>query len=140
MVKPRQEATVASAVNDVVVAGIRRQVGTLAARRALPIVVGDEPAARTGIDANGRVVLLRTVNAVREGIVGGHPVELGRWLIHVGRPRLTRIVTDLCTSVVGNDEAVGVVRCNPQIMVIPVGRITRLKGAPAIVETWYARS
>ena len=66
MVEPGQEATVAPAVNDVVVAGIRGQMRTFASRCAFPVVVGNEPAARTGIDADGGVVLLRAVNAVRE--------------------------------------------------------------------------
>ena len=132
VVEPSQESAVAPAINDVVVAGIRCQVSTLAARRAFPIVVGDEPAARAGINADGGIVLLRAVDAIREGIVCGNAVKLRRGLIHVRGPCFAGIVADLGAAVVADDKPARVLRRDPEVVVVAVRCVLGLKRPPAI--------
>ena len=132
VVEPREKTAVAPSIYDIVVAGIWRQVSALSTGRALPVVVGNEAAAGTGIDADGRVVLLRAVNAVREGIVGGDTVELRRRLVHVRRPGCAGIVADLGATVVGNDQPARIIGRDPQIVVVAVRGIPRLEGASTV--------
>src|SRR5687768_473438 len=74
----------------------------------------------------GGVILLRTVNAVRKVIVGDDAIKLGCWLIVICRPVDTRVVTNLCSSIVGNDHPLIILRSDPQIVMIAVWCIERL--------------
>src|SRR5688572_27766788 len=71
---------------------------------------------------DGRVVLLRTVEVVREFVVQVYLVDLRRDLIHLGRPGLTTIGRDVGAAVVGlhHDAAVG--RIYPDVVVVTVRR------------------
>ena len=76
--------------------------------------------------------MLRAVDAVREGIVRGNAVELGRGLVHVRGPCFAGIVADLGAAVVGDNEPIGIIRRNPQIVVVTVGRVASFEGAPPV--------
>ena len=133
VVESGEESAVAAAVYDVVVDRVGRQVGALAAGGGLPVAFADEAAGGTDVDADGRIVLLGAVDAVGEMVVGGDAVELRGRLVHVGRPGFAGIITDLGAAVVTDDEPAGVLRRDPQVVVVAVWRILRLEGASAIV-------
>ena len=85
-------------------------------------------------DAQGGVVLLCAIDAVREVVVGGHSIELRSGLVEVGRPGVAAVEADLTTTVIGHNHTGGVFRRNPQVMVIAVGRLSwhSLEGCTAI--------
>ena len=55
---------------------------------------------------DGRVVLLGAIEAVWEGVVYHHAVQLCRGLVVVGRPAFAGVDTHLCPAVVGNNLSV----------------------------------
>ena len=132
VVESGEEAAIAAAVDDVVVDRVRRQMGALAAGGGFPVALADEAAGGADADADGRIVLLGPVDAVGEMVVCGDAVELRRRLVHVGRPAFAGIVADLGAAVVADDEPAGVLRGDPEVVVVAVRRVLGLEGAPAI--------
>ena len=128
VVLARQKTAVATAVNNVVIGGVRRNVSAFAACCRLPVFFGDEATVRAALDAYGGVVLLSAVNAVGEMVVGGHAVELRGGLVFVGGPIGAAVVGHLAATVVADDHAVGVFRGNPQVVVIAVWSVAGLEG------------
>ena len=120
------------AEDDVGIVRPHRDVATLAAARLVPLSLGDGAAYREAGDAEGRVVLLRAVDAVGHLRIGGDVVELGRGLVVEGGPRGTAVEGDAGAAVVALDHAPRVARVDPQVMVIAVRRGHRRKGAAAV--------
>ena len=84
-------AAVAAGEDDVGVLRLRRDPAALAAADGVPVRDADprRPGCATR-DRDGRVVLLRAVDAVREPVVGGDAIELRRRLVHDRRPASAR--------------------------------------------------
>ncbi len=110
-VHPVDGSAVAATPDDVGVVGVERDGPGLARRRVQPVGLGVQGARRRPRrHADARVVLLRTVEAVREAVVDDHVVELRGGLVVVGGPRLAAVHRHLCAAVVGHDHDVG---CRP---------------------------
>ena len=83
-------------------------------------------------NSNGRVVLLCTVDSVRETVVRGHSIKLRGWLVHHGSPVGTTILRNLGTAIIGDNHALVVGRINPQVMVVSMRSIRPFKGFTTI--------
>src|SRR5438093_3001274 len=83
-------------------------------------------------DRDGRVVLLRAVDVVGKLVVGDGMVELRRGLVLLRRPGLPAVDRDRGTSVVAVDEASGVLRIDPEAMMIAVRSGEEGEALPAV--------
>src|SRR6185437_8184965 len=101
-----------------------RDVAALAAANVVPVIVRDSAflAARA---AQRGSILLRATNAIRE--VGGRldVIELSACLVFRS-PRLAAVIADRRATVVRFDHSLGVVRCDPQIVIVAVRNADRL--------------
>ena len=119
MVYPRQEAIVATPIDNLRVKRIDSQVGALTSSRGLPVALGNAAAAGAAVqDAYRRVILLGTQDAIGEVIVGGNTVKLGGRLVVVGSPVFTSVKAYLGATVICDDHALVVFRGYPQVMVV----------------------
>src|SRR5258706_14724926 len=80
------------------------------------------------------VVLLRAVDAVRRLRVRDHVVELGRRLVVNGRPALAAVLRDHGPAVVPVDDPVGILRIDPEVVMIAVRYRELLERVAAIVR------
>ena len=94
----------------------------LAAADAFPVLVADPAAVRAAGDADGRVVLLAAVDAVREQVVRVDAVELRSRLVVLRRPALATIQRNRGAPIVAVDQVLVVLRVDPERMVIAVRR------------------
>jgi hypothetical protein len=78
------------------------------------------------------VVLLCTVDSIREGIVSRNPVELGCWLIMISGPVVSTIIGYLCTSIIGYDHPLIIIWVNPKVMVIAMRGVFQFKSLATI--------
>ena len=127
-----QKTIVTASINNVIVIGINRDMCAFASRCGLPIVFRDAARFSSVSNSNGRIVLLRRIDAIRKSIVGGHAVKLRRRLISISTPSFTTVVSHLGTSVIAHNHAMGIFWCNPQIVVVSMGRVTGRKRLSAI--------
>ena len=93
-----------------------------------------EPTGATS-DTNRRVILLRAVDAVREVVVSRDPIELRRRLVLISRPCGTAVVRHLSAAIVSDQHAFGILRINPQVVVVAVRRSNGREVRTAIVGT-----
>ena len=121
-VHPVDVAAVATGVAQLRVVGVEGDVAALPAAHGDPLSLRGQPsgAGRPGRDADGAVVLLGPIHAVREAVVGDHPVELRRGLVVVGAPGLSVRQGDLRPAVIGDGQVVGVLRVDPEVVRVPV--------------------
>src|SRR3989442_2838399 len=102
--------------------GVGRDVAILFDPDGSPVTEGDlaEVAAASGSDAS---TLLRTaIDPVRELVVGDDVVELRGGLVVPGTPSLAAIHADGCTLVHGQRNDVGVVRIDPDGVIVVAAR------------------
>ena len=127
-------ALIAAAQHVARVVRIEREEGAFTAGRGPPAVGGNPAAAEfTAGNHDGRVVLLRGVNAIGEPVVRIEAVELRRGLIALCTKALAAVEGDDRSAIVGNNEVVRVTRVDPQIMVVPVHTVYFGPGAAAVV-------
>src|SRR6267154_1479740 len=98
-----------------------------------PATAVDVTAVAGGGDTDGRIVLLRAIDAVREIVVGSHVVELRRGLVVLRGPILAAVDGNGCAAVVAVDDAIGTVGINPETVMVAVGRIEAFEGFAAVV-------
>ena len=124
------ELPLAGAVDDVRVHGVRNDGAGLAARSTAPVVQG----VRIGQagDDDRRIVLLRTVQLVGEGVVHPDAVDLGRGLVHLCRPGRAPVERDVGAAVVRLDHRLPVERVDPDVVVVAVRGAHPLHGVPAV--------
>ncbi len=127
-----QEAVVGAAVDDIRIVRVGRQVSAFAAGRRLPVALADAGAVGTMRDADGRVVLLGSVNAIREISVGGDPVKLGGRLVVVAAPAFAAVKRNLGAAVVSDDHPFRRLGRDPEIVVVAVRRTDFLVGFAAV--------
>ena len=127
-----------SAVNDVGVIGTDGNVATLTPAGLHAFLKGDRAVAGLAGQGKRGVVLLGAIDLVRVLIVSDHMIELRRWLVVDAGPGLATVEADVCASVVAFDHAVGVVRVDPEILVVAVRRwdgterLAAIDGLPAL--------
>jgi len=122
-VEPRDVAEVGAGVNDVRIARVNGNVTALASAHGIPVAAVDVTAVAGGGDTDGRIVLLRAIDAVREIVVGSHVVELRRRLIILRGPILAAVDGNGCAAVIAVDDAIGIAGIDPETVVVAVGRI-----------------
>ena len=123
-----QEATVASAINDIVIFGVHGDVGRFSPGGLLPILVVDGAAIASVLDSDGGIVLLCGINTIGEGIVGRDPIELRGRLVVIGTPSFPTIVGNLCPAVITDNHTLGVFRGDPEVVMVAMGRIEGIEG------------
>src|SRR5207249_7885726 len=111
----------------------------LASAYGIPVRAIDVATVAGGGDTDGRIVLLRAVNAIRKIIVGGHVIKLRRRLIILRGPVFSAVDGNCGAAIIAVDQAIGIVRIDPQAVVIAVGSIEAFKGFAAIVRAEQAR-
>ena len=120
LVISREVAHVATAVRDVVVARVNGDVGIFAAGHRPPVALRDRPIVGPAGDRHRAVVLLRTVQPVRELAVREHMIELRRRLVVDAAPRGAPVETHRAAAVVGIDQPIAVGRRHPHLVGIAV--------------------
>ncbi len=110
---------VAAGVHEARVVGIEGRIGALAPAHGIPILPGDPTASATR-DRDRAVVLLATVDVIRESVVHRHAVELGRGLISLGGPGVPAVERHVRAAVVGVDHDLVVVGADPQVVRVTV--------------------
>ncbi len=118
---------VASSIDHIGVIGVKSEICAFTACHRIPVLPVDTLVAGTADDGNGRVVLLPPIDIIREPVVRNDPVKLGRRLVFLGTPGLTAVSGDIGPAVIGIDHDPVVLRVDPQVVVIPVGRCDGLK-------------
>ena len=88
---------------------------------------------RAARDAHRGVVLLRTVDVVRKIVVERDAIKLRRRLILFG-PASPAVVGDIRAAVVALDHPVGIVRSDPEIVVVAMRNIDRAKSDCAVIR------
>ena len=107
-------------VDHVAVLGVHGDVAALREADPIAVVPGDEAAPRAARHADGRVVLLRGVNAVGELVVDVDVVELPGRLVEDGREGVAAVVRDAGPAVVALDHAPRISGVDPQVVVVAV--------------------
>ena len=80
-IEPSDRPAARPRINNVRVARIGLNVAALSAARVEPVLASDIAIVSAAEDADGRVVLLRSINFVEKIIVRRHVVELRRGLV-----------------------------------------------------------
>src|SRR5689334_2250452 len=136
-VEPR-EVTVAAGEDDVGIIGAGGDPTALAAADLIPVLLADRPAIGAARDAHRAVVLLRAADLVGNVRGGDDVVELGRGLVVLAGPGGAAVVADVGAAVVAVDHAIGIVRRDPEPVVVAVRRAHRREGATAIDRAIHA--
>src|SRR5882757_8441030 len=98
-------AAVRSRVDDFRIRRIGRDVTALAAANIVPIGAIDGAVRAGAGNADGGVVLLRSVDVIRKTVVGGHVVKLRGGLVVNAAPALRTVGRDSGAAVVPVDQA-----------------------------------
>src|SRR5260370_7022070 len=118
--------------------GIHSAGAAFPAAYGIPVGAIDTAVVAAGSNADGRVVLLGAINAIKKIIIGGGVIELRRGLISLRGPIFSAIQGDGCAAIVAVDHAIGIVGIDPQSVVIAVGSVETLEGFAAVVGTEQA--
>jgi hypothetical protein len=79
-------------------------------------------------NTNSGVILLGSVDPIRELIVGCYMVKLCRRLIILPGPRNSSIITHICSSIVGVYHPLWISGIDPEVVIIPMGDPDRSVG------------
>ena len=96
-------------------------VGALAASGFVPVFGITQSTQIAGRNADGTVVLLARIQAVRELLVHCDAVKLGSRLVVLIGPGFAPIEADCSSTIVAIDHDVGVIRVEPDAVAIAVG-------------------
>src|SRR5208282_5960779 len=99
-----------------------------AAADSVPIAGENCAVVAARADADGRVVLLRAVDAVLKIVVGGDVVELRGGLVVLRGPVFAAVDADGGAAVVAVDHAIRVVGIDPESVMIAVRRVDAFEG------------
>ena len=133
----RNRAIKARRVNDVRVGGVNNVATPLSAWGTFECNSRDPvaPSAQINHSATRAMVLNRSVNVERIVHVDTNVEELHQWQVVVEcLPCDTRVVRKIDPAVVDVHQVVGIVRIDPQAVVIPVHSTQRSISTPAVVR------
>ena len=105
-------------IDDVRILRIDGDVTAFRPSHRVPVAFGDLGMIRAARNGSRAAVLLRSVNVVRELVIGRHMIELRRRLVVPGAPCLACINADGCTLIGAQDHPRRFGRVDPQRMVI----------------------
>jgi hypothetical protein len=112
-IEARDVAEVGAGVDDVRIARVHGDIAAFAATDGIPVGAIDEATIAGSGDADGRVVLLRAIDAVGKVIVGGHMIELRGGLVILRGPVFAAVNGNGGATVIAVDQAIGIVGVNP---------------------------
>src|SRR5205809_1530068 len=118
------EARDLSAVYDVGVQRIGSDIAVLLRADGTPLPERDLAVVAAAHDAGGSALLLAAVHAVGELVVGADVVELRRRLVVPRAPRRSPVHRDDGALIAGEQDDVGIVRVDPQTVVVVAPRRT----------------
>src|SRR5207247_8886003 len=84
------------------------------------------------LDAHRRVVLLRAVNTIEKIVVRSDVIELRGRLVVLRGPISAAVNRDGGTAVVAVDQAIGILRIDPQSVMIAVRRVEALESLASV--------
>ena len=123
-----EETVVASREDNIGIVRLDRDVAALAPAHRIPVPAHAELIGAAG-NGDGRVVLLRAIDAIGKLIVHGHVIKLGRGLHVLTGPALAPVEGDVRSPVVGLDHVHGVVGIDPHVVVVT------MRHTDAVVES-----
>src|SRR4030081_3280673 len=88
----------------------------------IPVLATDYSFVCPARDRDVGVILLCSVNVIRKSVINRYMVKLGGGLVVLCGPRFAAIGRDTRSSVVGIDQALSILRIDPQTVMITVGR------------------
>ncbi len=128
-----------AAKDDVRIERIGHDVAILFGRHRMPIAKGDLAIVAAAGDANRAALLLSAAQAIGKGIVGVHVIELRRGLVVPGAPRLPAVDGNDGALVAGQDDRVGIVGIDPDVLVV-VAAGSAAKASPGLASIgWISR-
>ena len=119
-IEAREDGAFVVGVDDVRIARVGNDVAAFAAADGVPIARRSLAVIAARANADGRVVLLRAVDAVLKIVVGGDVVELRGRLVVLRGPVFAAVDADGGAAVVAVDHAICVVGIDPQGVMIAV--------------------
>src|SRR5205807_6993347 len=137
VVLARNQAIVGARVDNLRIAGVGRNPAALTAAHIVPVALGDAGGRSAGGDAHRGVVLLRAIGVVWKVLVQRHAVELRRRLVHEAGPRAASIGCDGGAAIVALDHAIGIVRRDPERVIVAMRRVQRGVSVAAINRAVY---
>ena len=114
------------------VARIRQDEAAFAVAGFEPIRRPDRAPVRAAGDAELRVVLLRSVNVVWKSVVHGDVIKLRGRLVVLRRPGFAAVDGNARAAVVGVPDPIGILRINPEPVMIAMTCRQQVKGLAAI--------
>ena len=132
MIYPGQKTTITSSVNNLVICRINRNMGRFSTSSSFPVVLAKRTAKASMPNADGRIILLGSINSVGECVVSRNAVKLGCGLIVVGTPAFSTVIGYLCPPVIANNHPFVVFGSDPKVMMIAMRGSMGFKGFSAI--------
>ena len=131
-VEARDVALVVARINNIRIGRIGRDVSGFSAAYRIPVVAPDFAVIAAAGNRDRRIVLLRAVHVIRIARVGGHVIELRGRLIVLPGPALAAIQADCHAAIVAGNHAPGVLRIDPQSVIVAVRNFDLVERASAI--------
>src|SRR5207249_1539850 len=125
-------ASVLARVDDVRILGVGGHPAALAAAGRVPVAGLDPVAGDAAGNADVGVVLRRAIEPVGEAVVHRHAVELRGRLVVLRGPGPAAVVGDGGAAVVAEDHPAGIVRIDPQVVVVAVRHGQVREALPAV--------
>src|SRR5262249_55057758 len=117
-VKTVEAAEGVSTINNVRIAGIRRDVSALARAHRVPIAKRDGTEIAAARGGNPAAVPLRAVNAIGKLVINRNVIELGCGLVVPRTPGLSAIHAYAGALIAAKNHALRIGRINPERVVI----------------------
>ncbi len=106
--------------------GIRERVETVTEANFLPVQVSNAGVfPYFGWASPGAIVLQSTIDVIWVIVVDGNVIKLGERQVAYEASCLTAIVRDSNTAITADDHMPGIVRINPECVIVDVKRISR---------------
>ncbi len=138
MVIARDLAAIRTGIDNLGIARIRRNVAALTSAYGVPACAVNT-ARRCAGNRHRRVVLLRSIEVIRETVVSDHVIELRRRLVPLIRPTCAAVGAYVGSAVIRFNHAVRIIGINPQAMIVAVRHANRAKSFSAVVGAIHSR-
>src|SRR5256884_440965 len=131
-IEAREDRAFVVGVNDIRIARIGNDIAALPAADGVPVAAVNKAAITARLDAHRRVVLLRAVNTIEKIVVRSDVIELRGRLVVLRGPISAAVNRDGGTAVVAVDQAIGILRIDPQSVMIAVRRVEALESLASV--------